>query len=107
MKIKKRENLFPKTLAVTFQDWSSYNSVVSLHKWLSYEVRRTPGCWVQTPGPPAAAYTPCRLVGVRHQPIGFEVCQSWQYYLRKGKNASQTHKKLCAVYEDEASKEWQ
>ena len=29
------------------------------------------------------------------------------FYFRKGKNASQAHKKLCAVYGDEALKERQ
>ena len=29
------------------------------------------------------------------------------FYFRKGKNASQAHKKLCAVYSDEALKERQ
>ena len=29
------------------------------------------------------------------------------FYFRKGKNASQAHKKLCAVYGDEAIKERQ
>ena len=29
------------------------------------------------------------------------------FYFRKGKNASQAHKKLCAVYDDEALKERQ